>query len=51
MPFDSTGTNETSKCSSSEFKCNSGECIDISKRCNQNYDCLDLSDENGCPPG
>lgn len=31
-----------------EFKCTSGECLTISKRCNGNRDCADGSDENGC---
>ncbi|XP_058833959.1 putative vitellogenin receptor [Topomyia yanbarensis] len=31
-----------------EFKCTSGECLTISKRCNGNKDCADGSDEKGC---
>ncbi|XP_055587745.1 putative vitellogenin receptor [Uranotaenia lowii] len=31
-----------------EFRCSSGECLTISKRCNGNRDCADGSDEQGC---
>ena len=31
-----------------EFTCNSGECIEMSKRCNKVSDCKDASDEDGC---
>jgi len=31
-----------------EFTCDSGNCIALDKRCNQNKDCDDESDENGC---
>ena len=38
-----------SKCNfPSQYTCNSGHCIDISKRCNENVDCADESDENLC---
>ena len=35
----------------SKFKCKSGACIDVTKRCNFHYDCgltTDLSDEKDC---
>ena len=32
-----------------EFTCDSGECIDIFKRCNKKRDCNDGSDEQDCP--
>lgn len=38
-------------CSQNEFACSSGECVGLDKRCDRNYDCLDESDERGCPPG
>ena len=31
-----------------QFTCNSGHCIDISKRCDEKADCLDKSDEDLC---
>ena len=31
-----------------EFSCNSGQCIDMSKRCNKISECADESDEEGC---
>ena len=31
-----------------QFTCNSGHCIDINKRCNEQKDCLDGSDEKAC---
>jgi len=38
-----------SKCNfPSQFTCDSGHCIDIHKRCNENVDCLDGSDESLC---
>ena len=38
-----------SKCKfGKQFTCNSGTCIDLQKRCNQNIDCGDGSDEEGC---
>ena len=31
-----------------EFTCNSGECIDMSGRCDDRNDCIDKSDERKC---
>lgn len=36
-------------CSQNQFACSTGECVGLDKRCDQNYDCLDRSDERGCP--
>ena len=33
-----------------KYTCDSGECIDISKRCDKASDCLDESDELSCKP-
>ena len=32
----------------SGFQCTSGQCVAVSKRCDQLSDCLDDSDEEGC---
>ncbi|MBZ3890944.1 Prolow-density lipoprotein receptor-related protein 1, partial [Sciurus carolinensis] len=37
------------KCSPSEFRCENGQCISYSLHCDGNQDCLDHSDEEGCP--
>ena len=36
------------ECDASEFRCNSGQCIKISDRCNLKADCVDGSDEMNC---
>ncbi len=35
-------------CGDGEFNCNSGACVDISRRCDGRNDCADLSDEKYC---
>ena len=35
-------------CTSAQFKCNNGECIDEALRCNLLDDCVDGSDEREC---
>ncbi|KAF3825521.1 hypothetical protein GH733_005503 [Mirounga leonina] len=37
------------ECSSPEFRCENGQCISNSLRCDGNRDCVDHSDEDGCP--
>ena len=34
-----------SECSTDEFRCRNGECIDIGRVCDFHADCLDASDE------
>lgn len=38
----------TEACTSNEFRCNDGTCIDSRMRCDSRYDCLDGSDEVNC---
>ena len=38
----------TARCSSSQFRCDSGQCIPSSFRCNGYAGCTDGSDERGC---
>jgi len=40
-------TNSNS-CGVDQFECNSGECVDLSRQCDGQYDCPDRSDEQGC---
>ena len=35
-------------CANSRFRCNNGECIEVSKRCDSRKDCEDNSDEIDC---
>ncbi|KAK7073638.1 hypothetical protein SK128_008954 [Halocaridina rubra] len=37
-------------CSEAEFTCDSGQCINLIRRCDTRYDCPDKSDENKCRP-
>ena len=37
-----------SRCNEEEFTCDSGQCVSMTKRCNQLPDCRDQSDENNC---
>uniref|UniRef100_A0A9L0IKU4 Low-density lipoprotein receptor-related protein 2 n=1 Tax=Equus asinus TaxID=9793 RepID=A0A9L0IKU4_EQUAS len=38
------------ECDSEHFRCENGHCIPASWRCDGTKDCLDDSDETGCPP-
>lgn len=38
-------------CSSNQFKCNDGSCIDSAYRCDEIPDCNDRSDELNCDAG
>ena len=35
-------------CTASEFRCTSGQCIPMEKKCDRVPECGDLSDENNC---
>ena len=35
-------------CKQDEFTCNDGQCVNMTKRCNQIGDCRDKSDEESC---
>lgn len=37
-----------SSCSLNQFSCDTGVCVDIERRCDQELDCEDGSDENNC---
>ena len=36
------------ECTDEQFACQDGGCIDIQRRCDSTYDCLDASDELHC---
>ena len=36
------------QCEKSQFTCADGLCIDLEKKCNKKFDCLDESDEENC---
>ena len=38
----------SANCDSDEFECDSGECIDEDRQCDDVDDCFDGSDEDGC---
>ncbi|KAF3703311.1 SCO-spondin Precursor [Channa argus] len=37
-----------SPCSPKQFQCDSGECVNLDRKCNLQKDCVDGSDEKGC---
>ncbi|KAK6737079.1 hypothetical protein RB195_019650 [Necator americanus] len=41
-------THTSSQCSSTEFRCGDGSCIEKSLECNRKYDCADGTDETEC---
>lgn len=41
-------TQSSRSCTVDEFTCVSGECVELSKRCNRMADCRDASDEVDC---
>uniref|UniRef100_A0A0N5ABW0 Basement membrane-specific heparan sulfate proteoglycan core protein n=1 Tax=Syphacia muris TaxID=451379 RepID=A0A0N5ABW0_9BILA len=45
---ESESAEETLKCTSNEFRCDSGQCISEDRRCDHKYDCQDGTDESTC---
>ncbi|XP_043584684.1 modular serine protease-like isoform X2 [Bombus pyrosoma] len=41
-------SDEKSRCRKNEFRCGSGECLPKTARCDDKFDCRDLSDEREC---
>ena len=36
------------RCTSQQFACENGECVEMQERCDSKADCTDLTDEKGC---
>ena len=35
-------------CAAGQFRCGTGQCIAMTQRCDNNFDCADMSDEKSC---
>lgn len=46
--FNSCALGQVTQCTSNQFKCKRGSCVDITRRCDFANDCGDYSDEIGC---
>lgn len=50
--IDTNSSNGTSgSCTPDQFQCDNGFCINSEFRCDNHVDCIDRSDETGCPTG
>ncbi|XP_074655735.1 basement membrane-specific heparan sulfate proteoglycan core protein-like [Tubulanus polymorphus] len=51
VPPSVTDAPEIVTCTSAQFRCADGTCIDRRRKCDRRYDCPDQSDEQNCPIG